>query len=199
MDSLPRRVLQATRNYRAKLEALGFIPDFAYSLECYGCQEAHGQVFRHKDGLTAASIAYARSVGGTIESETSVFSFNTMLMDDTYVITSGSKRLMNKPGTFLTENLPGQSPKAIYERHLQRIQQADDKPRKIKTLDDLERLVLNCENEETDFNLERGVYVKMKRSEVETGKELKQQYDEESASPGFRGRRRDPVDDEEED
>ena len=120
------------------------------------------------------------------------------MKDDTYIMTSGSKRLMDKPATFLVEHHPGLSPKEVYERHLERVEQADEKPRKIKNDDDLERLVLNVENEETDFNIARGVYVKMKRSEIETGKELKEQYDEESATPGFRSRRR-GADDEEDD
>jgi len=198
MEDLPRRVIRATSGYRAKIEKLGFIPSFAYSLESYGCQEAHGQVFRHEDGLTAVSIAYARCVRGATETETTVFGFNTMLMDDSYLMTSGSKRLMDKPATFLVEHLPGKSPKEVYERHLERVEQAEERPRKIKTDDDLERLVLNVENEEADFNIERGVYVKMKRSEIETGKELKQHYDEESATPGFRSRRRGADDEEEE-
>src|SRR4029078_115410 len=110
-------------------------------------------------------------------------------------MTSGNKRLMSKPATFLMEFLPGKSPKEVYERHLERVEQAEEKPRKIKSDDDLERLVLNCENEETDFNLERGVYVKMKRSAIERGWDLKEQYDDDNSDRGFRRRSRDAEDD----
>src|SRR5262245_36260147 len=64
IDSLPRRVLRETEDYRDRLERMSFIPCFAYSLETFGCQEAHGQVFRNKDTLSAAAIVYARCVRG---------------------------------------------------------------------------------------------------------------------------------------
>jgi hypothetical protein len=195
-ETLPRRVIRATDGYRAKIEKLGFISSFAYSLETYGCQEAHGQVFRHKDMLSAVSIAYARCVRGEIETETTVFGFNTMLMDNTYIMTSGNKRMINKPPTFLCEYMPGESPKAVYERHMERVERASERPRKVKSDDDLERLVLNCENEETEFNIERGVYVKMTRDDIELGTELKEEYEEGSESRGFRGRRTRDDDDE---
>ena len=198
MDSLPRRVLRATEGYRDKIVRLGFMPSFAYSLETFGKQEAHGLVFRHKDLITAVSIAYARCVRGEIETETTVFCFNTMLKDDSYIMTSGNKRMLNKPATFLCEYMPGASPKDVYDRHRERVENAGEEPRKIKTDDDLERLVLNCENEETEFNIERGVYVKMTRSDIELGTELKEEYEQESASPGFRSRRRRDEDDDDE-
>ena len=200
MDTLPRRVIRATEGYRDKIVRLGFIPGFAYTLETFGCQEAHGQVFTHKNQLSAVSIAYARCVRGETETETTVFGFNTMLKDDTYVMTSGNKRMLNKPPTFLCEYMPNASPKDVYERHVERVERIGVEPRKIRTEDDLERLVLNCENEETEFNIERGVYVKMSRSDIELGTELKEQYEQDSASPGFRSRRRrDEDDDEDED
>jgi hypothetical protein len=199
MDALPRRVIRATEGYRTKIEKLGFIPSFAYSLETYGCQEAHGQVFRHKDMLSAVSIAYARCVRGEIETETTVFGFNTMLMDNSYIMTSGNKRMINKPRTFLCEYMPGEPPKAVYERHMDRVERAEEKPRKIKNDDDLERLVLNCENEETEYNVERGVYVHMTRGDIELGTELKEEYEQESDSPGFRNRRRRDDDEDEDD
>lgn len=199
IDTLPRRVIRATQGYREKIEKLGFMPSFAYTLETFGKQEAHGQVFRHRDLLTAVSIAYARCVRGTTETETTVFGFNTMLRDDSYVMTSGNKRMLNKPSTFLCEYMPGASPKDVYERHRERVDDVGIEPRKIKTDDDLERLVLNCENEETEFNIDRGVYVRMSRSDMELGTELKEEYEEESASPGFRSRRKRDEDDDDED
>src|SRR5262245_18157213 len=107
LDSLPRRVIRATEGYRAKLQKLGFIPGFAYSLETFGAQEAHGQVFRHKDGSCAVSIAFARCVRGETETETTVFGFNTPLADDSYVMTSGNKRLLNKRTTGWSSTCPG--------------------------------------------------------------------------------------------
>jgi hypothetical protein len=193
LDAIPRRVIRASDGYRSKLLKLGFVPGFAYSLETFGSQEAHGQVFRHKDGSCAAAISYARCVRGETETETTVFGFNTPLADDTYLMTSGNKRLLNKPKHFLMEYLPDESPKAVFERHLERAEGADAKPRRVKNDVDLERLVLACENDETDFNIERGVYVKMKRSEIELGQELKEEYDQESAP--VRRRRRDDDDD----
>ena len=56
------------------------------------------------------------------------------------------------------------------------------RPRKVKTDDDLERLVLDCENAEAEFNLDRGVFVKMKRSEVELGEDLRDDYESEADS-----------------
>jgi hypothetical protein len=118
-----------------------------------------------------------------------------MLTDDTYVMTSGNKRLMNKPKNFRCEFLPGRSPGEVYERHLERVNEIGERPRRIKSDDDLERLVLNCENEETEFNFERGVYVKMTRSDIELGMELKEEYEEDNAATAFRGRRRRDDDD----
>ena len=195
LDSLPRRVLRETEDFRARVERLGYVPGFAYSLETFGCQEAHGQVFRHRDMLSAVSVVYARCVRAANETETTTFGFNTMLVDDTYVMTSGNKRLLNKPSTFRCEFMPGRSPKEVYERHLERVEEIGERPRKIKSDDDLERLVLNCENEETDFNFERGVYVKMSRRDIELGLDLKEEYEEENATSGFRRQRDDDDDD----
>ncbi|MBO0698705.1 MAG: hypothetical protein J2P46_09945 [Zavarzinella sp.] len=197
MDSVSRRVRSATEGYRAKIEKLGFVPGFAYSIEPYGSQEAHGLVFRHKDGTGGASIAYARHVRNDTETETTVFGFNTPLKDDTYLMTSGNKRLMNKPAHFRVEFMPGHSPKEVWERHLDRLDSVTETPRKIKTDDDLERIVLYCENDETEFNLDRGVYVPMSRSEIELGEELREEFEEENRQP--RRRRRDEDDDEDED
>ncbi len=195
-DSLPRHVLRATDNYCAKVEKLGFIPGFAYSLETFGRQEAHGQVFRHKDSLSAAAVLYVRCIRGDNESEMVTFGFNTMLTDNTYVMTSGNKRLLNKPSTFRCEFLPGRAPKDVFERHRERLDQVEENPRKIRSDDDLARLVLNCENEETEFNLERGVFVKMTRSDLELGMDLKEEYDEDNELTAFRGPRRRDEDDE---
>jgi hypothetical protein len=148
--------------------------------------------------LTAVSIAYARCVRGEIETETTVFAFNTMLKDDSYIMTSGNKRMLVKPETFLCEYMPGSTPKEVFERHRERVENIGVEPRKIKTDDDMERMVLNVENEETEFNIDRGVYVRMTRSDIELGTELKEEYEQEAESPGFRGRRRRDDDDEEE-
>lgn len=199
MDAIPRRLARATEGYRAKVEKLGFVPGFAYSLETFGMQEAHGLVFRHKDALTAVSVVYARCVRGETETEMTVFGFNTMLMDDTYVMTSGNKRLMNKPASFLVEFMQGAPPKDVYERHRERVEQSREGPRKVRTDDDLERLVLNCENAETDFNIERGVFVRMTRDEIELGTELREEYEEQESAPRFARRQHDDDDDEEED
>jgi hypothetical protein len=198
-DELPRQVSKATAGYWSKLEKLGFLPVFAYTIETFGCQEAYGQVFRSKDGITAVSIAYARCVKGPTETETTVFGFNTMLTDDTYIMTSGNKRLMNKPATFSCEFMPGASPQAVLERHLERVERAEAQPRKIKTEGDLERLVLNCENEETDFNIERGVYVRMSREEIELGTELKEDWERDNARGSGISRNKKKEDDDEDD
>lgn len=189
IDSLPRRVLRETEDFRARIERMSFIPGFAYSLETFGCQEAHAQVFRHKNMLSAAAVLFVRCVRADNATETTTFGFNTMLMDDTYVMTSGNKRMLNKPSTFRIEHMPGHSPKEVYERHLERIDEIGERPRKIESDDDLERLVLNCENAETEFNFERGVYVKMTRSDMELGMDLKEDYEQENATSGFRRRR----------
>jgi hypothetical protein len=189
VDSLPRRVLRETEDFRDRIERMSFIPGFAYSLETFGRQEAHAQVFRHKDMLSAAAVLFVRCVRGDNSTETTTFGFNTMLTDDTYVMTSGNKRMLNKPSFFRLQYLPGSSPKEVYERHLERIDEVGERPRKIKSDDDLERLVLNCENAETEFNFERGVYVKMTRSDMELGMDLKQEYEDDNATTGFRRRR----------
>ena len=199
IESLSRRVQRTTEAYRDKVERLGFVPGFAYALETFGRQEARAQVFRNKDALSAVAILYARCIRGETESEQVVCGYNTMLVDNTYVMTSTNKRNMNKPPSFLIEYMPGEAPKAAYERHLERVDQIGETPRRIRTDDDLERLVLNCENEETEFNLDRGVLVKMTRSDIELGTELKEEYEAESASPGFRDRRRRDDDEDEDD
>ena len=183
IDSVSRRVRSATEGYRSKIEKLGFAPGFVYSIDAYGSQEGHGLVFRHKDGTGGAAVIYARCVRNDTETETTVFSYNTPLKNDTYVVTSGNKRLMNKPGHFLYEYMPGASPKEVWERHLDRVETAGETPRKIKTDDDLERIVLYSENDETEFNLDRGVFVRMSRSEIELGEELREEYEQESSGP----------------
>jgi hypothetical protein len=176
IDDVSRRVRAATDGYLAKLEKLGFVPGFAYSIESYGPQEGHGLVLRHRDGTGGGSIVYARQVQNGKETETAVFSYCTPLKDDTYLITSGNKQLINKPDSFLCEYMPGRQPKEVWERHLDRVDQAAASPRKIRTDDDLARIVLYCENEETEFNLERGVLVRMTRDEIEEGEQLQEEY-----------------------
>ena len=150
--------------------------------------------------MAAASIAYARVVRGEEETLTTVFGFNTPLADGTYIMTSGYKRLLNKPDHFLTEYMPGSSPKEVFERHIERLETADALPKTIKTDDELERLVLNVENEDTEFNFDRGVYVRMSQEEIELGEDLQDEYQEDSGGGGRkRRRRRDEDEDEEED
>jgi hypothetical protein len=197
LESLSRRVRSATEGYRAKIEKLGFVFGFVYSIEPYGSQEGHGIVYRHRDGTGGASVLYARCVRNDTETETTLFSYNTPLKDDTYLVTSGNKRLMTKPDHFRMEYMPGASPKDVWERHLDRVEASGETPRKIKTDDDLERIVLYCENDDTEFNIERGVYVRMSRSEIELGEELREEYEEENREP--RRRRRDEDDDDEDD
>ncbi len=175
-EKLPRRAVLATEKTKVKLEKLGFVFGFAYSLETFGTQEAHGVVFRHKSGLCCVSIAFARNVRDENETSMTVVGFNTELVDGTYIMTSGGKRMIAKPENFECEWHPGKSPKEVYERHMDRVDAAESKPRKVKTDDDLETLVLNCENEETSFNMERGVYVKMTKSEMAQGREMQEDY-----------------------
>ena len=73
--------------------------------------------------------------------------------------------------------------------HLER-----SRPWKLKTDDDLERIVLDGENSKTEFNLDHGVFVKMKRSEIEVGEELLDDYEAAEDRGGFR-RRREEEDD----
>ncbi|HVK13515.1 MAG TPA: hypothetical protein VM597_32510 [Gemmataceae bacterium] len=183
VDDLPRRVQQATENYRAKVEKLGFVPGFVYSLESYGLQEAHGIVYRHKSGTAAVSIAFARNIHGPVETVTTVVGFNTPLDDDTYVMTSNNKRMLKKPPGWDCEYMPGAAPKDVFERHQERVERSGGTPRKVRSDDDLENLVLNCENEETAFNFQRGVYVKMTRADVKKGTRLKADYDRYGGRP----------------
>ena len=201
IDSLPRRVLSETRDYMSDLEDLGFTPCFAYSVTSYGSQEAHGIPHRHKTGVAAASVMYARCVRDANETLTTVFGFNTPLVDDTYLITMGSKRLMTKPSHFLSEYMPGASPKAVFERHIERLEKAQALPRTIKNDDELERLVLGVENDDTEFNIDRGVYVRMSRSEIELGEELQEEYQHGGGGGAAVGhpRKRKKDDDEDED
>jgi hypothetical protein len=188
-DDLPRHVLRSCDGYRSRLRKLGFVPGFAYSLEAYGSQEGHALVFRHKDATAAAAVVFARCVRNDTETQTTVFGFNTPLADRTYLMTSGNKRLMNKPDHFRVEYHPGRPPADVFDRHLERLDNAEATPRKVRTDDDLERLVLDCENSETEFNLDRGVFVKMKRSEVELGEDLRDDYESEADGVGSRRRR----------
>jgi hypothetical protein len=105
-------------------------------------------------------------------------------------MTSGNKRLMSKPDHFRIEFHPGQSPKDVFDRHLDRLDTVDARPRRVKSDDDLEALVLDCENSETQFNLDRGVYVRMTRSEIEEGEALRDEYESEADAVGSRRRRR---------
>jgi hypothetical protein len=193
-DALPRRAVRACDGYRNKLRKLGFVPGFAYSLEAFGSQEGHAMVFRHKDATAAAAVVYARCVRGDLETETTVFGFNTPLDDDTYLMTSGNKRLLCKPEHFRIEFHPGQSPRDVFDRHLDRLDSIDARPRKVRTDDDLEALVLDCENSEAEFNLDRGVFVRMTRSEVEEGEALRDEYESEADGVGSRRRRREEED-----
>jgi hypothetical protein len=198
IDDLPEHVLEATEGYRDKLKILGFIPSFAYSLETYGAQEGHAIPHRHKSGVAAANVLYTRCVRDDNETMATTFAFNTPMFDGTYIVTSGLKKQMRKPAHFLMKNMPRKSPKEVFERHIARLEKASALPRTIKTDDELAQLVLNCENEDTEFNFERGVYVKMTRDDIELGKELQEEYqDEVSGRP--RRRRYDDEDEEEDD
>ncbi len=194
-DALPRRAIRACEGYRAKLRKLGFVPGFAYSLEAFGSQEGRAIAFRHKDATAAAAIVFCRCVRNDMETETTVFGFNTPLDDHTYLMTSGNKRLMSKPDHFRIEFHPGQSPNDVFDRHLDRLDTVDARPRKVKTDDDLEALVLDCENSETQFNLDRGVYVRMTRSEIVEGEALRDEYESEADAVGSRRRRREEDED----
>jgi hypothetical protein len=193
-DDLPRRAVRACDGYRSRLRKLGFVPGFAYSLEAFGSQEGHAMAFRHKDGSVAAAVVYCRCVRNDTETKTTVFGFNTPLSDDTYLMTSGNKRLMNKPEHFRCEYHPGKSPADVFDRHLGRVDTADARPRKVRTDDDLERLILDVENTEAEWNLDRGVFVKMTRDEVEEGEDLHQEYEEEMAESRSRRREDDDAD-----
>ena len=199
IDDLPEHVLEATENYRDKLERLGFIPCFAYSLESYGMQEGHAIPHRHKSGVAAANVLYTRCVRNDNETLATTFAFNTPLSDGTYIVTSGLKRMMCKPSHFLVKNMPGRSPNDVFERHIERLEKANALPQTIKTDDELAQLVLNCENEDTEFNFERGVYVKMTRDDIELGKELQEEYQDEMSDRPRRRRRYEDDEDEEED
>jgi hypothetical protein len=200
IDDLPEHVLEATEGYRDKLDRLGFIPSFAYSLETYGAQEGHAIPHRHKTGVAAANVLYTRCVRGDNETMATTFAFNTPLADDTYIVTSGLKKQMSKPPHVLMKNMPGKSPKEVFERHIDRLEKAGALPLTIKTDDELAKLVLTYENEDTEFNFERGVYVKMTRDDIELGKELQEEYqDEMSGRPRRRRRRNEDDEDEEED
>jgi hypothetical protein len=200
IDDLPEHVLEATGGYRDKLDRLGFIPSFAYSLETYGAQEGHAIPHRHNTGVAAANVLYTRCVRGDNETMATTFAFNTPLADDTYIVTSGLKKQMSKPPHVLMKNMPGKSPKEVFERHIDRLEKAGALPLTIKTDDELAKLVLTYENEDTEFNFERGVYVKMTRDDIELGKELQEEYqDEMSGRPRRRRRRNEDDEDEEED
>jgi len=194
-DDLPRRAIRACDGYRSKLRKLGFVPGFAYSLEAFGSQEGHAMAFRHKDATAAAAVVYCRCVRNDAETVTTVFGFNTPLDDDTFLMTSGNKRLMTKPKHFRVEYHPGKSPADVFDRHLERMDRVDARPRKVKSDDDLEALILDCENSEAEFNLDRGVFVKMTRDEIEEGEELRDEYEAEADSVGSRRRQDDDYDD----
>src|SRR5919198_3843354 len=106
---------------------------------------------------------------------------------------------MNKPAHFRMEYMPGASPKDVWERHLDRVEGSGETPRKIKTDDDLERIVLYCENDDTEFNLDRGVFVRMSRSEIELGEELREEYEQESAGPRRRSQEEEDYEDDDDD
>jgi len=176
IDSLPRRVLSEMDGYLDDLEKIGFIPCFAYSLESYGSQEGHAIATRHKSGVAGGSVLYSRCVRGDQETEATIFAYCTALADDTYIMTSGTKKMMDKPDHVLGENMPGRSPKDVFERHIERLETAAALPLTIKTDDELEQLILRYENEDTEFNFDRGVYVPMSRSEIRLGEELQDEY-----------------------
>jgi hypothetical protein len=199
IDDLPEHVLEATEGYRDKLEKLGFIPCFAYTLETYGAQEGHAIPHRHKTGVAAANVLYTRCVRDDNETMATTFAFNTPLADDTYIVTSGLKKQMRKPPHVLMKNMPGKSPKEVFERHIERLEKARALPLTIKTDDELAKLVLTCENDDTEFNFERGVYVKMTRDDIELGKELQEEYQDEMSGRPRRRRRYEDDEEEEED
>jgi hypothetical protein len=176
IDSLPRRVLSEMDGYLYDLEKIEFIPCFAYSLEAYGSQEGHAVSLRHKSGVAGANVLFSRCVRGDQETEATIFAYCTPLADDTFIVTSVAKKMMDKPSHFLGESMPGRSPKEVFERHIDRLETAAALPLTIKTDDELERLVLRYENDDAEFNFDRGVYVRMSRSEIELGEDLQEEY-----------------------
>jgi len=176
IDSLPRRVLSDMDGYLYDLEKIGFIPCFGYSLEAYGSQEGHAASLRHKSGVAGANVLYSRCVRGDQETEATIFAYCTPLADDSFMVTSGCKKMMDKPSHFLGESMPGCSPKEVFERHIERLESAAALPLTIKTDDQLEDLILRYENEDAEFNFDRGVYVPMTRSEIRLGEQLHDEY-----------------------
>ena len=118
-----------------------------------------------------------------------MFGFSTPLSDDTFLMTSGNKRLMSKPEHFLCEYHPGKPPVDVWDKHLARVEAAEARPRKVKTDDHLADLILDVENTEAEWNLDRGVFVKMTRDEVEEGEDLHAEYEEDMAESRSRRRR----------
>jgi hypothetical protein len=177
-DSLPQRVGIASKSYREAIEKLSFFPGFAYSPTSFGMQESHTLIFRHKGGNVSAVISHERSLRDRKEKEATSFSFLTPLADDHLLITTNAPRGMDRPPGFIVVHMPGKSPQQVLERHLNRLEGVDMEPKRIKSDDDLEEMVLNYEHEETEFHLERGVFVKMTKWDIEQGQKPKEEYDQ---------------------
>lgn len=139
----------------------GFELEFYYTVPFVARDmEGYAAALIGDGGLVAAQLLHARQQ----QTEESVLAFFTKLADGTYLITSSRRKQMEAPPGAHVERLPGKPAGILLARHRRRVEEAGDAV-PIGAAG-LEPMVVEHNNAEVDFHVERGVYVPMSDYEV---------------------------------
>lgn len=139
---------------------------FSYWLPTVGTIEGAAATFLSEDGRSVLLIIYARTWTQVTVDEKTVFAFMSRLADGNALVTSGAKGDLDAPSHILGESYPGDSMNKVFERHLSRLSDAGGSVLGIRDADELEHVLREYENENFEFNVNRGVYVPISDGEL---------------------------------
>lgn len=160
-SEIPDRVHESWSKWIDACEAEGIGLQFYYTVPFVGFDvEAYAAAMLGEGGLVAAQALYARQK----DAEKTVLALFTRLADGRELVTSSKRRELEIPPGTDVVRLPRGTPSQVVARHLERVRSVEGAvPVRPGHLD---RLILEYTNRETDFHIDRGVYVPMPEAEV---------------------------------
>lgn len=160
-SEIPDHVHHSWSGWLDACEAEGIGLEFYYTIPFVGHDtEAYAAAMLHSGGLVAAHALYARQK----HVEKSVLVLFTRMGDGRHLVTSSKHKELVSPHGFDVVRLPGRAPDDVVARHLERVRSAEGALPIRAGL--LEHFIVEFSNLETDFHIERGVYVPMPEEEV---------------------------------
>ncbi len=160
-SEVPDHVHESWSKWVDACEAEGIGLEFYYTVPVVGHDvEAYAAAMLGDGGQVAAQALYARQK----HVEKAVLALFSRLGDGRQLMTSSKRREMEIPPGIEVVRLPRGTPSAVVARHLERVRSIGGAT-PIRP-EHLERLILEFTNRETDFHIERGVYVPMSEDEV---------------------------------